>query len=84
MSSLTPYQGHEGVPEPSVPEREAIDAAAEPGTLEDELMRLRRLRDGACSLREMAEWCVAIEEAMGGRPPTRAFQPGERPPTVRE
>lgn len=38
-----------------------------------ELARLQKMRDGSKSLREMGEWCVAIEEAMGGRPPTRGF-----------
>lgn len=38
-----------------------------------ELQRLRSLRDSAASLREAAELCVVIEEALGGRPPTRGF-----------
>jgi hypothetical protein len=42
-----------------------------------ELMRLRRERDQAATLREQAEWSVAIEETMGGRPPTRAGGPDE-------
>jgi hypothetical protein len=50
----------------------------EPATLAEELERLRRMRDGSKSLREMGEWCVAIEEAMGGRPPTRGFEDGPR------
>lgn len=32
---------------------------------------IRNRRDQAESLREAAEWCVAYEEAIGGRPPTR-------------
>jgi len=37
----------------------------------NEILRLRTMRDRALSLREMGEWCVEIEEALGGRPPTR-------------
>ena len=37
------------------------------------LSRLGQLRDASASLREQAEWCVEIEEAMGGRPPTRSL-----------
>jgi hypothetical protein len=33
---------------------------------------IRLARDNAPTLREMAEWCVEYEEAIGGRPPTRA------------
>ena len=38
-----------------------------------EIMRLRAERERASSLREQAELSVAIEEAMGGRPPTRTM-----------
>ena len=38
-----------------------------------ELQRLNEQRRQAKTLREMAESCVAIEEALGGRPPTRGF-----------
>jgi len=41
--------------------------------LHSELMRLKAMRDSARTLREMSECCVAIEDALGGRPPTRAF-----------
>lgn len=37
------------------------------------LIRLRGERDRSPTLREMAEICVEIEEAMGGRRPTRGF-----------
>jgi hypothetical protein len=35
-----------------------------------EIEHIRERRDAAPTLAEMAEWCVAYEEAIGGRPPT--------------
>ena len=49
-----------------------------------ELARLKHLRDIAPSLREMAEWCVAIEEAMGSRPPTRGLTSADADPVRRD
>lgn len=39
----------------------------------DTLMRVRRERDSAQSLREASELCVELEELIGGRPPTRGI-----------
>jgi hypothetical protein len=47
--------------------------------IDAELMRLKTARDMSSSLREMAEWCVEIEEMMGGRPPTRRYSTALRP-----
>jgi hypothetical protein len=53
---------------------ESDDAPREPQRSRDEeILRLRALRDNSKSLRAMAEWSVEIEEVMGGRPPTRAW-----------
>jgi hypothetical protein len=60
-------------------DRELAHPDAVDGGLKDaidrELFRLKALRDTAPSLRGMAEWCVELEETMGGRPPTRGYDP---------
>jgi hypothetical protein len=52
------------------------DDAAAPGSprtraeeMELAVEQIRARRDSATTLREMAEWCVAYEELIGGRPP---------------
>jgi hypothetical protein len=62
------------MPSSKAPTKGADDARRYP-TLEDELMRLRACRDASRTAREWAEWTVAMEEAQGGRPPTRAYDP---------
>lgn len=45
--------------------------SAYPPSVGDRVEEIRRRRDAAKSLGEKAEWCVELEEAIGGRPPTR-------------
>lgn len=53
------------------PARAAAPATASEDDVHREIEHIRRRRESAPTLREMAEWCVAYEEAIGGRPPAR-------------
>jgi hypothetical protein len=43
----------------------------------ERVLEIKRMRDQAKTLREMGEWCVELEEAMGGRPPTHPAEDAE-------